>query len=82
MKLLKRAQGCDVFFQKFLVLLLRLANGLYRRWPLAEGDFLSGPHSEILGINFHLLPSAVLRRAISPAQRLEAEIGSYLPLLD
>src|SRR5664279_1527671 len=62
-KPLQRAQRFDVFFQKFLILLLRLANGLYRRRPLAECDLLSGPHSEILGINFHLLLFAVTRCA-------------------
>ena len=60
-KPLQRAQRFDVVFQKLLILLLRLANGLYLRRPLVECDFLSGPHSEILGINFHLLPSAVTR---------------------
>ena len=44
---LQRAQLRNVFFQQFSIILLRLANGLHARRPLAEFDLLSGPHAEI-----------------------------------
>ena len=47
-KLLQRTQLLNVFFQEFLIPLLRLAKGLHDRRPLFEFDLLSGPHAEIL----------------------------------
>src|SRR5580658_9054740 len=41
------AQRLDVFFQKFLIPLLRFAKRLHRRRPLLEIDFFSWPHMEI-----------------------------------
>src|SRR5664279_3919392 len=58
-KLLQRAQLRNMFFQKFLVLLFRLENGLPDRRPFFEVDLLPGAHPEILGVDFHLLPSVV-----------------------
>ena len=48
-----------MFFQKFLVLLFRLENGLPDRRPFFEVDLRPGAHPEILGVDFHLLPSVV-----------------------
>ena len=47
-KALQRAQLLNVFFQEFLIPLLRLAKGLHDRRPLSEFDLFSGPHAEIL----------------------------------
>jgi hypothetical protein len=47
-KLLQRAQFLNVFFQEFLILLLRLAKGLHDRRPLLSLTFSPGPHTEIL----------------------------------
>ena len=51
---LQFTQRLDVFSQKFSISLLRLAEGLQDRRPLFEYDLLSGPHTEIFGIDFHL----------------------------
>ena len=45
---LSRAQRLNVFFEGFLIFLLRFAKGLHKGRPLTEFDLFSGPHSEIL----------------------------------
>jgi len=47
-KALPRGQLRNVFFQQFLIPLLRPANGLHCRRPLFEFDLFPGPHPEIL----------------------------------
>ena len=47
-KLLLRAQLRNVLSQKFVILLLRLVDGLHVRRPLPEIDLVSFPHAKIL----------------------------------
>jgi len=47
-KLLEGTQLLGVFFQKFLVPLLRLEKGLHSGRPVFEVDRFSRPHTEIL----------------------------------
>ena len=47
-KLLLRTQLRNVFFQKLLVLLFRLVDGIDLRRPLFEIDLVSFPHAKIL----------------------------------
>ena len=47
-KLLQRAQLLHLFFEEFLILLLRLVNGLHQRRPLLEFDLFAFLHPEIL----------------------------------
>jgi hypothetical protein len=59
MKVLQGVELFHVFSQELLIPLFRLAKGLHHRRPLPEFDLVSGPHTEILGIDFHLHPSGV-----------------------
>jgi hypothetical protein len=58
-KALQRTQLLNVFSQEFLIPLLRLVKGLHNRRPLPEFDLFCGPHTEILGIDFHPHPSSI-----------------------
>ena len=64
MQVLQRAQPRDVFCQKFLILLLRLANGFHPRRPLFEFDLGSGPHPETLRLDFHFHAFGNTRRVV------------------
>ena len=55
-KLLLRAQLTNMLSQQFLIILLRLIDGLYVRWPFPEIDIVSFSHPKIFGIYFHFLP--------------------------
>ncbi len=55
-KLLQRAELLNVFGQEFLILLLRLVNGLHNGRPFTEIDLFPG-HPEILGIDLHFAPA-------------------------
>jgi hypothetical protein len=54
---LQRAQFLNVVFQQFLVMLLRLVNGIDFGWPLLEVDLVSLPHAKVLRMDLHHLPS-------------------------
>jgi hypothetical protein len=46
--MLQIAEFLHVFVEKFLILLLRLADGLYIRRPVAQLELRTGIHTEIL----------------------------------
>ena len=69
-KLLQRAQLLNVFVQEFLILLLRLANGLHNRRPFAEFDLFARPNAKILGIDLHLHAFGVYEHACSSSRGL------------
>ena len=55
-KALQRAQLRNVFFQDFLIFLLRAAKRLHHRWPVFELHLLRGRYAEILRFDFHIRP--------------------------
>jgi hypothetical protein len=56
-KLLRRAQLLDVFFQKFLILFLRFVKRLHDHWPLPEVNSSPGRTWKSLEWIFIFLPS-------------------------
>ena len=58
-KALQRAQLLNLFFEEFVILLLRLVNGLHQRRPLFELDLFACLDPKILELIFIFIPSLV-----------------------